>query len=117
MSPDPRPDAEQVIAGTVLQELRRRKGFWGWWDGISEDVQDEIACVLGAAALEALRAANIPVGPVDAFRYAEERLLEDANVEAATEAFASVSAEEYNATWGIPAAIRAACRSARGEGA
>lgn len=101
--PDPRPDAEQVIARSIM----RLK--------LNPHVTDPDA--QARAIVQSLRSAHIPVGPVDAFRYAEERLLEDANVEAATEAFASVSAEEYNATWGIPAAIRAACRSARGEGA
>lgn len=98
--PDPRPDAEQVTV-----------------PGIDRFVVRDV--------ILALRARGFPVGPVDALRYAEERLLEDANVEAASRVYERSTWEGLDAGRGRDyerrdalddsrAALTAAFRSARG---
>ena len=90
--PDPRPDAEQVTV-----------------PGIDRFVVRDV--------ILALRARGFPVGPVDALRYAEERLLEDANVEAAWDEFdAHMDSRIPFGDLKMRAALTAAFRSARGEG-
>ena len=112
---DPRPDAEQVIGAALHKH---------WAD--PSWPEDECRCC-ALHALDALRSANIPVGPVDALRYAEERLLEDANVEAASRVYERSTWEGLDAGRGRDyerrdalddsrAALTAAFRSARGEG-
>ncbi|HEV2559447.1 MAG TPA: hypothetical protein VGU45_12535 [Microvirga sp.] len=43
------------IADWVMAVLGDRKGFNGWWDGIDEDVQEEIMDSLAEAAAGAIR--------------------------------------------------------------
>lgn len=73
MSPDPRPDAEQV---EVVARLVWNPEDYGAYEPNERD-RDHARVILNA-----LSAAGIPVGPVAALDYAEKLLLSDGAVEA-----------------------------------
>lgn len=106
MSPDPRPDAEQV---EVVARLVWNPEDYGAYEPNERD-RDHARVILNA-----LSAAGIPVGPVAALDYAEKLLLSDEAVEKAC-ALGSFNPDVENHRERMRNAIRGGVRSARGEG-
>lgn len=39
-------ELNKEIVAAIMDELESRRGFYGWWDGIDEDIQKDIILCL-----------------------------------------------------------------------